>query len=312
VLFDPRDIILKSINFKKPASEWIWQLQHASRVLNRSEAAWALGALSGAEVIAALERAGTEDAFFGIRLDAAQSLGRIKAEETRPVLLKILNDKDAQVRAAAAGSLGTLKKNDDSVARLLDLARNDKSFSVRQTALISAARLKPDKGFDLVKPFLDMEPMRAAAVQALQILADEAAVPTLLELSQDGDDRVRRGALQALGSLGKGKPPVSERLLESLNDPDKGDRQTAIFAVLTRRETAAIPALQRLADSDPLPNIARAARAAVDSLRLPAPGARAGGAPATSDDLSALRSRLFELEKENNELKARLDRLEKK
>ena len=31
VLFDPRDIILKSINFKKPAVEWIWQLAHATR-----------------------------------------------------------------------------------------------------------------------------------------------------------------------------------------------------------------------------------------------------------------------------------------
>jgi aminopeptidase N len=67
VLFDPRDIILKSVNFKKPASEWIWQLEHAARVLNRSEAAIALGSLSGTEVIAALGRAGTGDAFFGIR-----------------------------------------------------------------------------------------------------------------------------------------------------------------------------------------------------------------------------------------------------
>ena len=176
---------------------------------------------------------------------------------------------------------------------------------------MSAARLKPDKGLDLVKPFLDMEPMRAAAVQALQLLGDEAAVPILLELSQDGDDRVRRGAFQALGSLGKGKQPVSDRLLDALNDPDKGDRQAAIFSILTRRETAAISALQRLADSEPLPNIARAARSALDSLRAPGPPAGAGGSPA-SDDFASLKTRLSELEKENNELKARLDRLEKK
>jgi len=312
VLFDPRDIILKSINFKKSASEWIWQLEHASHAVNRSEAAMALGSLGGAEVIAALERAGTQDPFFGIRVDAAGSLGRVKAEEARPALLKMLNDKDAQVRASAANSLAALKKSDDTITRLLDLARNDASYSVRQTALISAARLKPDKGLDLVKPFLDIEPLRAAAVQALQELGDEAAVPTLLELSQDGDDRVRRGALQAFGSLGKGKQPVTDRLLDALNDPDKGDRQTAVFTVMSRRETAAIPDLQRLADSDPLPNIARGARSAVESLRSPGTTARPGGAPASSDDFSALKARLSELEKENNELKARLDRLEKK
>ena len=45
---------------------------------------------------------------------------------------------------------------------------------------------------------------------------------------------------------------------------------------------------------------------------LRAPASRAGGAPANSDDISSLRNRLAELEKENSELKARLDRLEKK
>ena len=312
VLFDPRDIILKAINFKKPASEWIWQLEHASRVLNRSEAAMALGSLSGAEVIAALERAGTSDAFFGIRIDAATSLERIRTEETRPALLKILGDKDARVRSQAAAGLGALKKNDDTIARLLELARNDASGAVRQAALVGAARQKPDKGLELVKPFLEIPSMRLAAMVALRQLADEASVPTLLELSQDGDDRVRLGALQILGSLGKGKQPVTDRLLEALEDPDKGDRQTAIFAVMTRRETAAIPTLQRLADTDPLPNIARAARAAVDQLRMPAPAPGRAGAPAASEDFSALRTRLSELEKENAELKARLDRLEKK
>ncbi|MBZ5620482.1 MAG: HEAT repeat domain-containing protein [Acidobacteriia bacterium] len=306
-----RDIILKSINFKKAAAEWIWQLEHASRVVNRSEAALALGSLGGAEVIAALERAGTQDAFFGIRIDAAGSLGRIRTETARPAILRILNDKEAPVRAAAAGALGALNKNGDTVNRLLDLVRNDASYAVRQTALLAAARLKPDKGLDLVKPFLDMEPMRAAAVQAIQQIADEAAVPTLLDLSQDGDDRMRLGALRALGSLGKGKQPVTDRLWEALRDPDKADRQTAIFSVLARRETAAIPDLQRLAETEPLPNMARSARAALDSLRAPTPPSRAGEAPAGSDDLPSLRNRLSELEKENNELKARLDRLEK-
>ncbi len=287
-------------------------LQHASRVVNRSEAAFALGAVNSAEAIAALERAGTEDPFFGIRVDAAQSLGRIRSEETRPALLKMLADKDAQVRTAAAGSLSSLKKNDDAIARLFDLARNDSYTSVRQTALVGAARMKPDKGLDLVKPFLDIEATRPAAVLALRQLADEASVPTLLELSHDSNDRVRLSALGALGPMGKGKQPVMDRLLEALEDADNGDRQTAIYAAMAHRDMAAIPALQRLADSDPLPNIARAARSAVEALRAPAPQSKPEGAAGASDELSPLRTRLSELEKENAELKARLDRLEKK
>jgi len=304
VLFDPRDIILKSVTLKKPATEWTWQLEHAPRVLNRSEAATALGSMGGAEVVAALAHAGASDPFFGIRMDAAASLARIKTEDVRPALLQMLSDKDSQVRSAAAGALGSLNKNAATIDRLFEMALTDTSPAVRQAALAAAARLKPEKGLERVKPFLDDQPMRPTAVSAMAQIADEAAVPALLELSHDPDDRVRQSALSAFGTLGKGKQPVSDRLLEALEDQEKGDRQAAVFALQQRRETSAIPALERLANTEPLPNIARAAQAVVQSLRLPA--------PRPADELSALRNRLSELEKENAEMKARLDRLEKK
>jgi len=208
------------------------------------------------------------------------------------------------VRSAAAGALGSLNKNAATIDRLFEMALTDTSPAVRQAALAAAARLKPEKGLERVKPFLDDQPMRPTAVSAMAQIADEAAVPALLELSHDPDDRVRQSALSAFGTLGKGKQPVSDRLLEALEDQEKGDRQAAVFALQQRRETSAIPALERLANTEPLPNIARAAQAVVQSLRLPA--------PRPADELSALRNRLSELEKENAEMKARLDRLEKK
>ncbi len=312
VLFDPRDIILKSINFKKPAAEWVWQIEHASRALNRSEAAFALGSFSGAEVVAALDRAGTADPFYGIRVDAAQSLGRIKTEETRPVLLKMLLDKHQDVRSAAASALGTLPKNSATIDRLFELARTDSSFAVRYAALTAAARLKPDKAVELVTPFLDMDSpgqgMRATAVSALQLIGDDSAVPRLLALSKDSDDRVRTRTLDAFAVLGKGKQEVTDRLLEALDDPAGGDRHTAIFAFERRKETSAIPALERLAAAEGQPNIARAAHNAAEALRAPVTPA----ANSSADNLSPLRDRIAELEKENKELKARLDRLEKK
>jgi aminopeptidase N len=306
VLFDPRDIILKTVTFHKPAAEWIWQLEHASHALNRAEAVDSLGANATPEAVAALERAGTTDAFFGVRVSAAN---RLRAERGRAALLKMLGDKDARVRRAAADSLGLLKKDADTVARLFDLARTDASFSVRQGALMAAARLKPDKGIDLVKPFLEMDSpsngMRAAATQALAALADDSAVTMLLDLSHDPADSVRLSALGGLGALGKGKQAVTDRLIEALDDPEKGDRQTAVFALRGRHDPAAIESLQRLAESEGLPNIAHAARDAVEAIRAPA-------TPKAPDELTALRERLAALEKENSELKARIDRLEKK
>jgi aminopeptidase N len=188
VLFDPRDIILKSVAYHKAASEWIWQLEHAQRALNRSEAAIQLAGFSSSASIAALEEAGTSDAFYGVRVDAAQSLGRIRSEAARAPLMKMLNDNTAEVRGNAANALGQLPKNSETINRLLEIARTDVSFRTRHTALTAVSRLKPEHALDLVKPFLTMdspdEEMRAGATASMQLLGDEAAVPILLELSQ--------------------------------------------------------------------------------------------------------------------------------
>jgi aminopeptidase N len=316
VLFDPRDIVLKTVTFKKPASEWIWQLEHAARALNRAEAAFALGSLSGPNVTAALERAATADGFYGVRIEAAGALGRIGSEEARPALLKMLGDRNAEVRGAAANALGGLPKNADTISRLFDVARTDASFAVRRSALSAAVRLKPDKAIESVKPFLDMDSpnqtMRATAIFGIEQIGDESMVPALLEFGKSGNDGVRWAALRAFGALGKGRQDVSDRLLEALDSPEKGDRQAAVSSLQRRRETAALPALERLAATEALPGIRRSARAAADSLRAAEAPARpaVSGAP-SAGDLTSLRNRVSELEKENKELKARIDRLEK-
>ena len=99
-----------------------------------------------------------------------------------------------------------------------------------------------------------------------------------------------------------------EARLAALNDQEKGDRMAAISALQARRDVSAIPALERFANSDALPNEVRFARATIEILR----SANAPKAPAPADDLTQVRNRLAELEKENAELKARLERLEKR
>jgi aminopeptidase N len=314
VLFDPRDIILKSVKFHKTAAEWIWQLEHAARALNREEAAYQMGAYGSSEAVAALEKAGTSDVFYGVRVEAAQALGRIHSEAAKASLLKMLGDPTAEVRGAAAGALGGVTKSSDLVDRMLKVARTDSSFAVRRNALLSVARLKPEHGLDLLKPFLTMDAphaeMRFAVAAALPGLSDEGAVATLLELSRDGDDRVRQTALRGFLSLGKGNHEVTDRLIEALDDGSaSGDRQAALMTLRVRGDAAALPALDRIAASDALPNMARTAQSAAEAIRHPATGPRQ---QSTGDDLTALRARLTELEKENAELKARIERLEKK
>ena len=245
-----------------------------------------------------------------MRIDAVQSLGRLKPGESRAVLTSLLADPNSEIRGAAAGALGNLNRNADTIQSLLQAARTDASFSVRQSALMAAARLKPDNAIEVLKPFLEMDSpnrsMRAAAASALNQIADESLLPTVMELAKDSSDGIRQNALRALGTLGKGKPEVTDRLMAALHDATAGDRTAGIIALQLRRETSAIPALEQMAASEGVPNVARAARAAVDSLRSSA------APPAAPSNADELRNRIAALEKENQDLKARLDKLEKK
>jgi len=138
--------------------------------LNRSEAALALSSFSTPEALAALFRSAASDNFFGTRLTAIGSLSRIATEDIREPMLKLLTDKDLRIRRAAS-ALGGLRKDDDCVARLLDLRRSDSSYSVRQYALYAVIDLKPDHLIELLTPFLDMDSpgqrMRPMAMSAL-------------------------------------------------------------------------------------------------------------------------------------------------
>ncbi len=163
-----------------------------------------------------------------------------------------------------------------------------------------------------MKPFLAVDSpngiIRYAATAALQSTGDEAAVPLLLELSRDGNDRIRQTALRSFGTLGRNNRAVSDRLMEALDDDSPaGDKQSAMQSLAARRDMAALPALDRIAGSTAQPNIARLAGSVAAQIRRPSTAA-----PRPSDDLTALRTRLTAVEKENAELKARGERLEKK
>ena len=82
--------------------------------------------------------------------------------------------------------------------------------------------------------------------------------------------------------------------------PIRATGSTAVFALQRRRETAAIEPLERLAESEALPNIARAARNAVQVLR------------GQGDSQAEMQKRITELGKENADLKSRIESLEKR
>jgi aminopeptidase N len=270
VLFDPRDILLKSITFSKPAQERIWQLQHAPRALNRYEAALALDSFHTPEVAAALTRAIVSDAFFATRLAAAESLARAAGAGSRDPILKLLGDPDPRMRRVAANLLGGQAMDQALVARLLDASRNDSAYPVRQAALASLVQLKPEGLAGMLQPFIEMEtsgePTKPLAIATLARISGDSFVPRLLSLSRATDDRVRRTALKGFITAGRNQKVVLDRLLEALNDDDKVDRLTAIFVLGLRKEVAAIEPLRQIVATDALPGVVRTAKYALEAI----------------------------------------------
>jgi HEAT repeat protein len=108
--------------------------------------------------------------------------------------------------------------------------------------------------------------VRGTAAQSLARVAGASEIPLLLDLSHDTNDRIRQAALSAFSTIGKDKKDVTDRLIAALDGPD---RMAAMSALGARREVSAVPLLQRIADTEVLPGVVRAARAAIEAIRAP-------------------------------------------
>lgn len=157
-----------------------------------TDAADALVALSSEPELppAVLERAIGALAVAGVGHEAAQQR-----------LLELVESTDVGLRRAAVAALGSAKAT-QAMARLAELANTD------------------------TQPL----PVRLAAVRSLGQLGEsaKAAVPTLLEIARSkADQALRQAAVVVLATIGRGEE-VEATLLELTRDPDNGVRRVAI------------------------------------------------------------------------------------
>src|SRR5262249_47399824 len=135
--------------------------------------------------------------------DVAQRVVDLVAE-----LTALLEDKEPEIRAAAASALGKLgPAAKGSYPALLHVARNDPDANVRQTAQLAADRVgAPGRG-DVVmlsQQLKDPRPSYRAAVAQTILMAGPGASEArnaLREALDDHDPRVRVFAAQALWGI---------------------------------------------------------------------------------------------------------------
>jgi len=165
-----------------------------------------------------------------VRTAAARSLGHLKDSRAVPGLIGALKDRDEKVRAAAADALGELEDT-RAVAPLAD-ALNDQSTEVKRNALDALAHFEDQQvpAAAIVRLLNDPDAeVRHNAAHMAGRLHDRSAIGPLAKLVGDPSADVRGAAIEAIGELGD--PSGAAAIVPALSDANADVRQEAINAI---------------------------------------------------------------------------------
>ncbi len=160
------------------------------------------------------------------------------AKESEPVLLRLLQDHDRNVVAAAALALGTLGADDTAaLCRISGHPANE---------------------------------VRIALARSLCDLCGPLVIPTLVALSSDDDVEVRRLATSGLGGFDREDTETLRlALVARLDDDDAETREEAIFALAQLGDDRVDGALRTAREEPETSELVEMAAMAVDSRRHP-------------------------------------------
>ncbi|MFL5545298.1 MAG: M56 family metallopeptidase, partial [Gemmatimonadaceae bacterium] len=200
-------------------------------------------------VSALIERLQDEDA--DVRRAAAHSLGNLKDSRAVPGLIGALKDSDPKVRAAAAEALAEFEDS-RAIAPLVALI-NDPSTDVKQTALDALSQFEDGVPSAAVIRLLgDSDPeVRHKAAHLAGKLRDRSATPALARLVGDPSVDVRQAAIEAIGELKD--PTAASAVMPALADAKADVRQQAMNTLEELRAPipeATLIALMRDPDAD--------------------------------------------------------------
>ncbi|HXJ05029.1 MAG TPA: M1 family aminopeptidase [Candidatus Acidoferrum sp.] len=318
VLFDKGDQVLKSAEFHKEKKEWLYQLKHATELADRADAVTALGKLKGGDdVVAALGDALRSDKAWGVRANAADALAQLGNSAASKQLLDALDtDQEPSVRNRTVSALGNFKDNPVIVAKLNSIAGDDGSFRARAAALQALGRLKAPIALATLDAAVAADSpdgfLRNAALRSMGPLGDDKAVPVLVQWSAPGKPiDSRTAAISSLARLQKDNKDITRQLASFLSEPHFPVRFASIFALGTRGDASAIPALEALLKSDDLSiEMAPMIKRQIASLKKPAGGKGAASGEEGQDGEGAEESSAAAAGNDQSAVAKRLDRLE--
>jgi HEAT repeat protein len=222
------------------------------------------------------------------RAAAAYALGDMQCAEAAPDLLTALDDPNAEVRAAAARSLGRLRASDLTLPLIEALLARRVPRGIAGVALVE---LGPAAVPELRRTADHPEPqVRATAVTLLGLVGDSGDSAVAARALRDPSAEVRAAAAEALGRIGSSSTETDLRA--ALGDRAHFVRALAAGSLGAIDAAAALPKLLEIARTDRFRPARAAAQAVarIDPRALREAAAQPGAGPHLHEaaDLEAL------------------------
>jgi len=169
-------------------------------------------------------------------------------KEKKEWLYQVKNATDLADRADAVVALGKMKNDDEVVAVLGDILRNDKAWGVRATAADTLGQLGAASASKLLLAALDSHDgpwVRNRVVSGLGNFKDDTTVAAKLNsvANQDDSYRARAAALQALGRLKGPNAFATLGAAVASDSPDGFLRSAALRSLGSLGDDKAVPLL---------------------------------------------------------------------
>jgi len=268
VAIDPAAWIPKTVVAEGPAEEPAHDLTRGEPAAQRALAARRIATLAPGVAIPLLDGALGRDPFWGVRVEAAASLGRIGGEGVLASLRTGSRDADPRVRAAA---LKAMARTPGTEKILIAAAREEASELAAGAALRALGTLRSPRAFETLTRALTREShadrVRVAALDGLGSLGDSRAVPVALEHAPGGrPSNVRVAAIGALRDLGHGQRVVASRLVALLEDLDPRVRRAAAGALGSLGEARTRGRLRESLGLEPIASVRREMTKAIEKI----------------------------------------------
>ncbi len=184
ISFDQGNHYLKTVTLEYPIPELKAQLQFDPDPISRIYAAEALAKKGGLEALKALATALKQDPFWGVRVEVAKNIGKVKLDQAFDALVVGLEDSDARVRRATVEALAQIKTHASYKALKPIVEKGDASYQVEAAAAKAIGAI--------VAGNLEEKPKESQVIKQLK---------SLLKERSGWNEVVRSGAISGLAQL---------------------------------------------------------------------------------------------------------------